>query len=274
MSATGSLEAVMPPGRTAGHRPGTDRKYVTALARGLEVLRCFGPDDRCLANQEIAARTGLAKPTVSRLKYTLVRTGHLRHSRKNNKYALGSAAHSLGFASLAQMDVRRTARPKMQDLARHARGSVHLSVRHGFSMVLIDSYQHDAAPLSMDIGVRVPMATTSVGRAYLFALTTDDRRALLAELRQGDLAEWSRLTKVLDRAEADFESRGFSISIGEWKRGVVGVAVPLRMPDAPEPVVFSFSGALHQIDAETIRDHIGPRLLELADDVRFALEAE
>src|SRR5207248_4792110 len=48
-----------------------DRKFVTALGRGLDVLRCFGPRDRWLANQDIAARTGLARPTVSRLVYTL-----------------------------------------------------------------------------------------------------------------------------------------------------------------------------------------------------------
>ena len=69
-----------------------DRKFVTALSRGLEVLRCFGPRDRWLANQEIARRTGLAKPTVSRLAYTLTRLGHLRYSEATNKYALGSAA--------------------------------------------------------------------------------------------------------------------------------------------------------------------------------------
>ena len=31
-----------------------DRQFVTALARGLEILRCFGPGDRHLGNQEIA----------------------------------------------------------------------------------------------------------------------------------------------------------------------------------------------------------------------------
>ena len=57
-----------------------DRKFITALGRGLDVLRCFGPRDRWLANQDISARTGLAKPTVSRLVYTLTRLGFLRHA--------------------------------------------------------------------------------------------------------------------------------------------------------------------------------------------------
>jgi hypothetical protein len=45
-----------------------DRKFVAALGRGLDVLRCFGPRNPWLANQEIAAQTSLARPTVSRLR--------------------------------------------------------------------------------------------------------------------------------------------------------------------------------------------------------------
>ncbi|MFA6022118.1 MAG: helix-turn-helix domain-containing protein, partial [Rhodospirillales bacterium] len=39
-----------------------DRMFITALARGLEVLRCFGPSDSMLGNQDISQRTGLPKP--------------------------------------------------------------------------------------------------------------------------------------------------------------------------------------------------------------------
>ena len=36
-----------------------DRQFVIALARGLDVLRAFTPQDGLLGNHEIAARTGL-----------------------------------------------------------------------------------------------------------------------------------------------------------------------------------------------------------------------
>ena len=57
-----------------------DRKFVTALARGLEVLRVFTPTEGLLGNGEIAERTGLPKPTVSRLTYTLTKLGYLATS--------------------------------------------------------------------------------------------------------------------------------------------------------------------------------------------------
>jgi hypothetical protein len=57
-----------------------DRQFATTLARGLEVLRCFTPLEPLLGNKEISVRTGLPKPTVSRLTYTLTKLGYLRHN--------------------------------------------------------------------------------------------------------------------------------------------------------------------------------------------------
>jgi hypothetical protein len=54
---------------------GKDRRFVSALARGLEVLTCFKPGDRFLGNGQIAARTGVPKATVSRLTQTLTALG-------------------------------------------------------------------------------------------------------------------------------------------------------------------------------------------------------
>jgi CRP-like cAMP-binding protein len=48
-----------------------DRYYITALARGLEVLACFRSADKGLTNQQIAERCGLPKSTVTRITYTL-----------------------------------------------------------------------------------------------------------------------------------------------------------------------------------------------------------
>jgi DNA-binding IclR family transcriptional regulator len=250
-------------------RPRIDRKYVTALGRGLEVLRCFDSRDRFLANQEIAKRTGLAKPTITRLAYTLVQTGYLRYSDTLSKYALGSAARSLGFVAMAQMDIRRVARELMQDLAEHTKGAIHLSVREGLSMVLIDTYRNPAA-FFVDIGSRVPIASTSIGRAYFCALPQAEQRKLLDELRETQGEQWPRLRKAFEQALVDYQQRGFCVALGEWRREVNGVSVPL-VTDESEPIVFTCSGASFQLEADHLTKEVGPRLLTLAGNVRSAL---
>ena len=59
----------------------------------------------------IAHRTGLPKPTMSRLTYTLTKLGYLRHNIRLGKYQLGSAVLSIGYPLLASMSVRQIARP-------------------------------------------------------------------------------------------------------------------------------------------------------------------
>lgn len=247
-----------------------DRKFVTALSRGLDVLRCFGPRTRWLANQEIAKRTGLAKPTVSRLAYTLTRLGYLRFSDTMNKYALGSAALSLGYAALGQLDVRRVARPLMQELSEYTKTSVHLAVNDRLSMQVVDTYWN-AAAFVIDIGSRVPVATTSLGRAYVCALPPEDRKRILDAVRDVRPDEWPVTKKRFDQAFRDYEEHGFCFGLGDWRREVNAVAVPLLPGDGSAPVVIGCSGPAFQLEPETLKRDVGPRLLALVGNVRSGL---
>jgi hypothetical protein len=58
-------------------RGAEERYFITALARGLEVLACFRSADKGLSNQQIAERCGLPKSTVTRITYTLTTLGYL-----------------------------------------------------------------------------------------------------------------------------------------------------------------------------------------------------
>ena len=78
-----------------------DPNFVTALARGLELLRAFRPGDTLLGNQEFVRRTGFPKATVSRLAGTLVSLGYLRYDEALGKYGLDAGVLALGFAYLA-----------------------------------------------------------------------------------------------------------------------------------------------------------------------------
>src|SRR4051794_30795624 len=100
-----------------------DRQFATTLARGLEVLRCFTPLEPLLGNKEISVRTGLPKPTVSRLTYTLTKLGYLRHNMRLGKYQLGSAVLSIGYPLPASMNVRQGGRPLLKEPADYCKGS-------------------------------------------------------------------------------------------------------------------------------------------------------
>src|SRR5215469_11631247 len=83
-----------------------DRKFVTALARGVELLRAFGPDDDFLGNAELSRRTGIPRPTVSRLTYTLASLGYLVYVEAQEKYRIGQAAMLPGQRYLSGAGIR------------------------------------------------------------------------------------------------------------------------------------------------------------------------
>ena len=145
-----------------------DRHFVTALARGLEVLACFRSGNRVLGNQDIAKRCNLSNSTVSRLTSTLVKMGYLMHDAPTGKYRLGMATLSLGMGMLAKLDVRQIARPYLQEIADFSQGVVSLGVRDRLSMLCIETCRsRSALTLQLDVGTRLPITTSSMGRAYL-----------------------------------------------------------------------------------------------------------
>lgn len=250
-----------------------ERKFVTALARGLDVLKCFGAGDPFLGNNQIAERTGLAKSTVSRLTYTLCEKGYLEYVEAHNKYRLTSAVISLGYASLAQMDVRKIARPLMQALAEHTQASVNFGVRDRLNMVYIDTYRNASTyAVQLNVGSEIFIGTTSMGRAYLAALADEKREELMNQIRQSSGEKWPLIKKGIDQALIEYKKRGYCLSLGDWRPESNAIAVPLVPEDGSDIMVFSCSGASFQLSAQVIEEDIGPRLLNLVANVKTALK--
>lgn len=257
--------------RKTDRSPEDARKFVEALARGLEVLNCFHPSDHYLGNQEISKRTKLPKSTVSRLTYTLAELGYLIFSKTHNKYYLGNAVISLGYAKLAQMDIRRISRPLMQALAEHTQASVNLGIRDQLNMIYIDTYRNTSTfTVQLDVGSQIPIATTSMGRAYLCALPEQERTELMQQIRESDENSWLSVKEGIDKSMAEYKEFGFCTSLGNWRTEVHAAAVPLVLEDGTV-MVFSCSGASFQLSKERIENEITPRLINLVGNVRSAL---
>src|SRR5262249_56260790 len=109
VTRTAALQSSVENGLAEG-AVGKDRQFVTALARGLDILRAFHAGEGMLGNQEIAHRTGLPKPTVARLTHTLTELGYLNYIRRFRKYELGASLLPLPYPPISSIDLRRPSR--------------------------------------------------------------------------------------------------------------------------------------------------------------------
>lgn len=244
-----------------------DRQFVTALARGLDVLRCFKRGDVRLGNLEIAQRTGLPKPTVSRLTYTLTKLGYLSYSERRGSYQLGAGVLALGYAMLSGIDIRTRARPLMQDLADLTDASVGLGSRDRLAMVYLECCRGPGAvTLSLDVGSRVPLATSAMGRALMAVLPDSERDYLMDHIRSKAPDEFPRIKKGIERAIRDVEGRGFCLSLGDWQPDVHAVGVPLVTPDRTA-YALNCGGPSFVLTPHQLEEDYGPKLVELVRQI-------
>lgn len=245
-----------------------ERSFVYALGRGFELLRCFGTDERFVGVAELSRRSGIPKPSVARLAGTLVRLGYLEFSPTRSKYSLGIGVVSLGHVFLSSLPVRDKLRPLLQRLAEYAQITVSVGMGDRQSMVCIDSIRGSSVLESRnsDVGVRLPLASTSMGRAYLAGLPETQRHTVLAQLRDLDLHGWAKTEEGIMQALRDYRLRGFCVSTGEWKKGVNGVAVPFTDADGNYMVV-DCSAAEFILSKDKIENDIGPRVLNIVKSI-------
>ncbi|WEF32892.1 IclR family transcriptional regulator [Pseudoduganella chitinolytica] len=247
-----------------GSRNNEDRYYITALARGLEVLACFRRADKSLTNQQIAERCGLPKSTVTRFTYTLTKLGYLAQEN-NGRYMLGTATLGLGSAMLARLDIRQLARPMMQELAEFSGTTVSIAMRDRLSMIYVEVCRSTAAlALALQVGSRLPLAASAIGRAYLARASEQERKDILARSQELDEMAHGALRVGLERGLADYREYGCATSFGDWQKDVNGIAVGFMPIGGSQLMSMNCGGPSSSVSKEFLLDEVRPRLIEIA----------
>ena len=253
-----------------GRGESEDRKFVEALARGLDVLRAFGNSNGSLGNQEIVQRTGLPKATVSRLTYTLTYLGYLRFVPNLKKYELDTGVLALGYIYLSKSVIRQIATPIMATLSKTTRTSIGLAIRSRLSMDMIyiaSVRAKETWPIRMEIGAHVPILPSATGRAYFAALTPDERAEVIDYFERTLPEErWREVRDTLGNAADDFERTGYCVSLGDWDKTVHACSVPMRLRDG-SIYVLNCGGPAEQISGDRVATELGPRLINAAREI-------
>lgn len=253
-------------------------QFVSSVARAFSILRCFEHGTRRLGNQDIARQTGLPKTTVSRLTFTLSALGYLSYSASLEKYALGTAALSLGHAFMRGNDLVRIARPLMQELADYTHSAVMLAEADNEHdrMVLLEVCQGDSTfHLNLAAGARIQHGSTALGRADLAARPIDVFERHLAHFeRNCEPGYWPQVRAGIVRARQDCESYGFCFSLGDWNSEVFAIGVPMVSEDRSRILAFNCSGQISMMTREKLMQDVGPRLVALRDKVLERTEGQ
>lgn len=237
------------------------RDEVSALARGIALLRALMESGVPLSNKELAEATGIPKATVSRLTSTLLSAGLLRQSLDSERYSLGPTTLQLSNAYLSTYDFRQQARMHLAELADAVHAHVHLGVRDGLDILLIDSIRPKSAFIlsRLDVGSRMAMATSASGRAYLSVLPAAERITIMAQMRQSYAEDWPLVESGLTKSMHDHARLGFCTSFGDWHPDINALGFALYGPRG-ELYAVSIGGPAYKLSKEYLIEKVTPLL--------------
>jgi IclR family transcriptional regulator, pca regulon regulatory protein len=246
---------------------GTGPDFVESLARGLDVLRCFDQHHREMSLAEVAAGTGLARPTARRLLLTLEELGYVRS--RDGAFSLTPKVITLGTAYVASLGLWEIARPHLQKLVHLTGESSSMAQLDGSDIVYVARVSvPKIIALRVDIGTTFPAQQTSQGKVLLAALAPGDLDAVLEiPSRSGLPTATGRTRSELDEELVRVRARGWALADEELAPGVRSVAVPVR--DAAGAVRAAMNVTVHAAETTTeklLDEHL-PRLLRTAGDV-------
>ena len=254
---------------------GRDNQFGQGIARAFAILRCFHDGEVGLTNKLIAERAGMPQSTASRLAYTLLELGYLTYADEDATYRLGPGVVSLASPILSGLGFRHRARELMQDLANESQATVALGGRQALRMVYLECrHSRDAVLLNCSIGMSVKIATTAIGRAYLFALPETERAQLLAEIEVASGDNWTSVKARIEQGLADIADYGFCLSIGEWHPEINVVAAPLRYEPSGDVYAINCGGPASIVTPKRLETRFGPRLVEIASEIALTRAME
>jgi IclR family transcriptional regulator, pca regulon regulatory protein len=249
--------------RSSGKRSDSS-DFVEALARGLDVIKAFGPTAMELTVSEVAARTGLARPTARRLLMTLEHLGYAHSS--GGEYSLTTKTLELGTSYIAALGIWDVAQPHLVALVAKTGESSSMSQLDGSDIVYTARAPvAKIIALSVHIGTRFPAVATSMGRVLLADLPPDRLDEVLEIPSQSGIIPRVTPTRAeLDDALAEVRERGWAIADELLSAGIRSVAAPVKDRAGRTAAAMNVTAYAGDTSIQKLTDVYRPLLVEAA----------
>jgi IclR family transcriptional regulator, pca regulon regulatory protein len=244
--------------------------FIEAIARGLDVIRVFGPGQPVMSLAAVATASDLPRPTARRILLTLEQLGYVRQVSGSHGgaggFELTPRVLDLGMSYVLSRGLWEIAGPYMEELVARTHESSSIAQLDGSDIVYVARV---AVPkivaLRVTIGTRFPALQTSLGKVLLAALTDQEVTDVLAEpSRSGITARWQ--PDAAERAVAlrEVRARGWALTDGELAPAIRSVAVPLRDGDGKVIAALNVNAHAAETSLEKLTGEYLPPLLATA----------
>jgi DNA-binding IclR family transcriptional regulator len=227
---------------------------VGSVDRALRILLLLR-EEHSVTLTAVSRALDVAPSTAHRLLTTLLLHDFVRRDSATRAYLPGRALLEIGLAAAGNLDIRRLARPVLEELTRELEETVHLVVRDGATVLFLDTVESPRAVRVTDrTGTTLPAHCTAAGKVLLAEL---DRVALWALLGSAPLARLTPRTRV-ERRDLEHELEHirevrYATNFAESERGLSAVAAAIPDPGAVSTMAVTVSVPSEHIDHARVR---------------------
>ena len=203
------------------------------MDRAFAILAALAAAARPMSMTELAALCAVPVPTVHRLAAQLEARGLVKRALGSKKLLVGPALVQLGAAATEAAIRSDRVHRILVALAARVGEPCQIGVRAGNEIVYVDTVRAArSAGLHFEQGRHAPIHCSSIGKIFLAELPGEQfelwlRSTELARLTPATIVSARKLKAVVN----DVRKNGWAASKEEFAPGVVGCAVPVRLPN-------------------------------------------
>ena len=247
---------------------------LTSVDNALWLLQLIG-ERQALRVAEAADLLGVARSTAHRLLNALRRRDFVMQDRPNGAYRPGPALHAIGLAAISRIDIRRVARPVLEELQEQTKETASLAVLEGTTIRFVDCVESvRSVRVGNRTGVVRPAHASAVGKSILAQLPISEveRRYPDEDIPAGTPAAITDRRTLLRELE-EIRAQRYAVNWEESAEGVSAVAVALRdTSGAPVAALGIAAPSSRMGSVEAVRA-FAPLVLQAAERVQERLHS-
>lgn len=226
---------------------------IKAIDRVIDILECFTPEKPELGISEISRITGMYKSTVFRIIQTLVNRGMLVQNPDTKRVMLGFKVFELGTVAGSNIEVRRVARPFMEELGDRTRETINLSIEHMGERVCIEMVESKEAVRNfVQVGMRGPLYLGATGKVLLAFMPPEEIERVLQKLDEKNVKRQDLLAQL-----EEIRKKHYSVSRDERVVGAAAVCAPVKDHTNKVVAALTVSGPTMRFPADQVIKLIG-----------------
>lgn len=227
----------------------SNKMTVQSVDRALSIIEILSEHPNGMGLLNISNGLHLPKSTTHRLLKSLISRDFVYQNEEDEKYYLSLKLAKVSANLIDNIDIRKSARPYLENLSSTINEVVHLCILDGHEVVYIDKVENSRTMrMYSQIGKRALLHCTGVGKMILSGLNEEQIDKIIHTVGLPKFTKNTLVTRENLFAELEaIQKQGYSLDKEEHETGIYCIAAPLY--DYTEKMVagISISGPINRV---------------------------